>query len=412
MQGSSRVRISLLLNFFVFAILLNTVGIVIERVIADYGATKDAASYLEACKDLTIAGVSFLLASYVPRFGYRRSMIAGLLAVTLASMLVAAVTGFWVTPVLYVVVGASFALMKISVYSTVGLISADQKAHTSFMNVLEGTFQVGSLVGPLLFSTMILLSRWNHTYWIIGTLSALALVLMLATPLPESEIKTEAEQSNFFEMFRLMKHAMVWVFVVCAFLYVMIEQSFGTWMPTFNREYFALTPAQSAAFLSIFAGSIALSRFLTGFLLRHISWLRLISAYLVAAVLLTTLVLTQTVSPASVSPANWYEAHPLAFAFSFMGFFLGPIYPTICSIVLSKLEKVHHSSMTGLIVIFSALGGSAGSRIVGAVSQRLSVHDAFFFPIIPIVLLGLMLIPYKRLSDRFGHEHHTDEAAV
>jgi MFS transporter, FHS family, glucose/mannose:H+ symporter len=199
------------------------------------------------------------------------------------------------------------------------------------------------------------------------------------------------------------------VFVVCAFLYVMIEQSFGTWLPTFNREYFALTPAQSAAFLSIFAGAIALSRFLTGFLLKRISWLPLIIGYLIGALLLTLVVLTQTGRPTSSASANWYEAPPLAFAFSLIGFFLGPIYPTICSIVLSKLEKIHHSSMTGLIVIFSALGGSSGSRIIGAVSERLSVHDAFFFPLIPIALLALMLIAYKKLSDRFGQSHHTGE---
>jgi len=409
MHGSSRVRVSLLLNFFVFAILLNTVGIVIERVIADYNATKDAASYLEACKDLTIAAVSFLLASYVPRFGYRRTMIAGLLAVTLACMLVAAVTGFWVTPVLYVVVGASFALTKISVYSTVGLIAKDQKEHTSFMNVLEGTFQVGSLVGPLIFSTMILWSRWNHTYWVIGALSALALVLMLTTPLPESEINSEAEESNFGEMFRLLRHSMIWVFVICAFLYVMVEQSFGTWLPTFNREIFALTPAQSAAFLSLFAGAIAVSRFLTGFLLTRISWLPLVIGYLIGAAALTVFVLTQTSSATYAPSANWYDAPPLAFAFSLIGFFLGPIYPTICSVVLSKLEKIHHSSMTGLIVIFSALGGSSGSRIIGAVSQRMSVQEAFFFPLVPIALLALMLIPYKRLSDRFGQDHQTDQ---
>ena len=54
------------------------------------------AATLEAFKDLSIAGASFFLASYVPRFGYRRTMLVGLMAVMLASMLVAAVTGFWV----------------------------------------------------------------------------------------------------------------------------------------------------------------------------------------------------------------------------------------------------------------------------------------------------------------------------
>ncbi len=405
MKVISKVRISLLLNFFVFAILLNTVGIVISQVIVDYQTSRITAGSLEAYKDLSIVVVSFLLASYVPKFGYKRSMIVGLLAVTLASVLVAAVRGFWVAPILYAVVGSSFALMKISVYSTVGLITSDQKEHAGLMNTLEGTFMVGSLTGPLLFSLMIGWSHWNNTYWIIAALSALALVLMLVTELGESVVHGEADRSNFFEMFHLMKYPMVWVFVICAFLYVMIEQSFGTWLPTFNREIFNLSQAQSASFLSIYAGSIALSRFLAGSLLKRFSWLFLLLAYLCGALILTLFVLSQTRNPVTHTSANWYEAPPLAFVFSLVGFFLGPIYPTISSIVLSKLEKIHHSSMTGLLIIFSALGGTSGSLIIGIVSQKLNVHNAFLFPVVPITLLALMLIPYRKLSDRFGEKH-------
>ncbi|RMH90979.1 MAG: MFS transporter, partial [Calditrichaeota bacterium] len=39
-----RIRVSLFLNFFVFAILLNTVGIVIKRVIDDYGVSEALAA--------------------------------------------------------------------------------------------------------------------------------------------------------------------------------------------------------------------------------------------------------------------------------------------------------------------------------------------------------------------------------
>lgn len=407
MNPNLKIRISLFLNFFVFAILLNTVGIVIAQVIVDYHTSRVTAGTLEAFKDLSIMTVSFLVASYVPKFGYRRSMLVGLLAVTLASMLVAAVRGFWVAPILYAVVGSSFALMKVSVYSTLGLITAGQKEHTSLMNTLEGIFMVGSLIGPLLFSVMINWSHWNHTYWIIAALAACALVLMLLTKLDESAVHVESGQSSFFKMFLLMKYPMVWVFIICAFLYVMIEQSFGTWLPTFNREIFSLSQAQSASFLSIYAGSIALSRFLAGLLVKRFSWLSIQLTYLIGAFLLTLVVLMQTTNPISRAHENWYEAPPLAFFFSMIGFFLGPIYPTLCSIVLSKLEKIHHSAMTGLIIIFSALGGTSGSLIIGLVSQKLSVHNAFFFPLAPITLLALMLIPYKKLADRFGQLHHT-----
>ena len=73
-----RVKLSLSLNYFVFAILLNSVGIVILQVINNYGIPESSASVLEAFKDLSIAIVSFFIASFLPRIGYKRSMLIGI----------------------------------------------------------------------------------------------------------------------------------------------------------------------------------------------------------------------------------------------------------------------------------------------------------------------------------------------
>lgn len=402
MATSWRIRVSLALNFVVFAILLNTVGIVIKRVIDDYGVGEATAASLEGFKDLSIAAASFLLASYIPRFGYRRSMLLGLLGVTLASMLVALVTGFWVTPVLYMTIGVAFALMKGAVYSTVGLITQDQKEHTSLMNILEGLFQVGALMGPLLFSFVLGLHySWRQTYWIIAMVSALAFLLLLVTELDESEVAIHPEEAGFVEMLKLLRLPMVWVFVLCAWLYVMIEQSFGTWLPTFHERIFGLSPAVAAGLLSLYAGSIASSRFLMGYLSRRFSWLPVQLVLLGGAFALTLSVLLLTTGTHGGTIAqSWREAPPLALVFSCMGFFIGPIYPTIVSIVLSKLEKARHPAMTGLIIVFSALGGTTGSLIVGFISRTFSTHNAFFYPLLPMTLLGALLIPYRRLTDR------------
>lgn len=406
-MSKMKIKISLYLSYFVLAILLNTVGIVIAQVIEDYNVSRLTAGTLEAFKDLSIMVVSFVFASFVPKIGYRKTMIYGLIAITIGSMIIASVTEYWSAPILYMITGASFALMKVSVYSTVGLITKNQQEHTGFMNTLEGVFMTGSLTGPLIFSVMISLSHWNNTYWVISVLTAISLVLMLFTEIDESSVKEQAKDSSFIKMFALLKYPMVWAFIISAFLYVMIEQSFGTWLPTFNREIFKLSQAQSASFLSIYAGSIALSRFLAGYLSKKFSWLTIQLAYLVGAFLLTFIILIQTMDFNALEPENWYQASPMAFVFSMVGFFLGPIYPTICSIVLSKLEKSKHSSMTGLIIIFSALGGTSGSMIIGFFSHNFSVHNAFYFPLIPIALLAFMLIPYKKLTDKFGVEHHT-----
>lgn len=404
MKSTWKVRVALAVNFFVFAILLNTVGIVIARVIDDYGVAGTTAATLEAFKDLSIAAASFLFASYVPRFGYKRTMLAGLMAVMLASMLVAAVTGFWVTPVLYATIGISFALLKTAVYSTIGLITETQAEHTGLMNTLEGIFQVGAMSGPLVFAFMINFSRWTDTYWLLAALILIALVLMWFTKLDEHEIDEHAAETGLLEMLKLLKRPIVWTFVVCAWLYVMIEQSFGTWMPRFNEQIFGLSAALAAGFMSFYFGSIALSRFAAGYLLKRVPWLVLLLTYLglAFAVTLTVVLLTSEGDPTTVT--SWLGAPRLAFLFAVVGFFLGPIYPTISSIVLTKMPKAQQPAMTGLIIIFSALGGTTGSLVTGRLTDILNTHDAFYFPLIPIGLLALMLLVYKRFADRDNND--------
>ena len=80
-----------------------------------------------------------------------------------------------------------------------------------------------------------------------------------------------------------------------------------------------------------------------------------------------------------------------------IGLFIAPIYPLLNSTVLSHLPKNLHSPMSGLIIIFSALGGTLGSRIVGILFERVGGENAFYFLIIPIVLLVITVIVIKSI---------------
>jgi cyanate permease len=82
-----RIKLSLFLNYFVFAILLNSVGTVILQVQGNYGVSESSASILEAFKDLSIAVVSFLVASYITRIGYKRAMLIALSFIGLVCLL-------------------------------------------------------------------------------------------------------------------------------------------------------------------------------------------------------------------------------------------------------------------------------------------------------------------------------------
>ena len=86
-MSNLRVKVSLFLNYFVFAILLNSVGTVILQIQNNFDISKGSASILEAFKDLSIASASFLIASYVVKIGYKNSMLIALALVSVMCLI-------------------------------------------------------------------------------------------------------------------------------------------------------------------------------------------------------------------------------------------------------------------------------------------------------------------------------------
>lgn len=393
--------------------MLNSVGIVILQVIIHYNVNEGAASVLEAFKDLSIAIFSFLLASYIPKFGYKRSMLTALIVVAAASLGMRFFDSFLMSKILFAATGFSFGLIKVSAYSTVGLITENSDEHASVMSVLEGIFQVGVLAGYWIFGFFIGDGNpgsdgWLNTYWVLAALCIFAFLNLWSVKLDESEVK-QAEQKysivhEFVEMFALIRFGLVLVFIFSAFLYVLIEQSIQTWLPTFNKSILQLPNAISVQIVSIFAGAIAFGRIVSGYFIKKFSWMKVLSFVILCAMLLVVLVLPITSGIEVGSVKSWTDVPLAGFLLPMIGLFLGPIYPALNSSILSVLPKHRQSAMSGLIVIFSALGGTTGSLITGYIFGAFSGQTAFYFSLVPMGILFTVLFFYSNLRKKFRFE--------
>jgi len=99
---------------------------------------------------------------------------------------------------------------------------------------------------------------------------------------------------------------------------------------------------------------------------------------------------------------GWLNAPIAAYLIPLIGLLMAPIYPVINSVALSSLPKPSHAAMTGLIVIFSALGGTLGSRITAIVFSAFDGIHAFYFSLVPMTLVLIALYFFKRETDRAG----------
>ena len=407
MTNRSRMILAMILTYMILAVLLNSVGTLILQAQLGMGASKSATSILDAFKDLPIAIVSFLTASLLPRLGYRRGMMLGLALVAVACVAMPLLDAFWVIKAMLATVGVAFALVKVSVYSSIGLLTDDKQAHASLTSFIEGCFMVGVLCGPWLFGAFIRLQStptdpvWLDVYWWLAGACAAVIVLLATARMDESAARDDHDAAQSYgDMFRLIAMPLVIVFVVSAFLYVLIEQGINTWLPTFNRDVLHLSTVTSVQLASLFAASTAVGRLGAGMVLRFVPWHRLLIFCLLAMAVLVLVVLPMAARVDPPAHDGWMHAPLVAFVFPLLGLFMSPIYPAINSVVLSALPKARHAAMTGLIVVFSALGGTTGSFITGQVFAHLGGQTAFYLSLVPMAVLLLAILLLKGQSSR------------
>jgi fucose permease len=401
-----KIKISLFLNYFVFAILLNSSGIAILQVQNNFGVSKQSAAWIDPCKDFSIAVVSFLVSSYITRFGYKRSMLFALGIIAAVCFIIPSAPGFVAIKLLFVAIGSCFALIKMSVYSTIGIITKDSSEHISFMNFIESFFMIGNLSLYFIFSSFVdnnnpQSTHWLDAYYLLGGLSLLAFLLLLTARLNESAAKNETPKpllKEFSEMFVLMVKPIVLAFIFCAFLYVLIEQSIQNFLPTFNNKVLLLPTVLSIQMGSILAGSTALGRFLAGIVLKKLNWFYVLISCLFLAALLVLIAMPLAKNVTGNSVSSWLNAPLAAYIFPLIGLILAPIYPAINSVILSSLPKPKHGLMSGLIIIFSAIGGTTGSLITGHIFDAYNGQTAFYFTLVPISLLIICLFIFKGIK--------------
>jgi len=376
--NKNRIKLPLMFSFLIFSMLLNSMGVIILQL-------SEKISYrglgvLESFKDIPMAIMSIFCVNLIAKTGNKNALIFSLLFILLSCIALPLVDTFWFFKIWLSIVGVSFALAKISVFSIIKNNFQDQQLSSAISSV-DASFMFGIFFVNIGFGTLLTSSYaeyWKFGFWVIALFSIITLLMLRSAKIDEERTFVTEKKSGEWKYY--LKPKIVYFFIIVFFM-VSVEQSFNSWLPSFFRNnlkinsYFAL---QSSAFLALFS---FFGRLITSRLILRFHWFKF--------VLICLCVVFLILGVCQILISYFYDdfKFSLIFIIPLVGLFLAPLFPLYNSEILNKVPKEKTHLLVSIVVICSSLGSSVGSLYMAVIFHK---NLSNFYPL--FILLPLLII--------------------
>ncbi len=367
--------------FFMFAMTTDAVGEIIKIAKAEMGLTNIQASAFHWATMIAIALSGILLGFLADKLGRKTTIIIGLTLYGLASAAFFLGTNFQLYLTLLFISGAAIGVFKTAALALIGDITDSTEEHTTTMNMLEGFFGIGAIVGPMLVVT--LHGRgisWTYLYLFAALLCGLMVLAAIFSKYPET-VKSTDKPINFGRSFALMGNKYAMGFSMAIAMYVASEVAIFVWLPSFLEGY---TGTQMAMMFASYAVMIffilrAGGRFMGIWILKHFSWTSVMAVFS-AAIFLCFLL------------SALMGKNTAVFLLPISGFFMSMIYPTLNSKGISCFPKSEHGAIAGLILFFTAVAAAFGPLLMAFVADKFGGGDMRYGFMLATLFAGMLFV--------------------
>lgn len=363
--------------FAMFAMTTDSVGTVIPEVVREFNLGLTAGGSFQYATMSGIAMSAIALGFLADRLGRKITILIGLLMYGLSSAAFAMGHDFLFFVGLLFVSGLGIGIFKSGALALIGDLSRSTREHARTMNLIEGFFGVGAIIGPALVAYLVQDgASWKGVYLIAAVLcGALVLAAALAKfPLPIIALEQPARPT---EAIRLVGDPTALFFGAALMLYVAAEAAIYVWAPTYLADYKGSHTSLAAYAVSVFFILRAAGRFLGVWLLARLDWTRVL--------------LTCTAAMAAlfwIAVAGGRGA--AIFALPATGLFMSVLYPTINSTGISCFDKGRHGSVAGLLLFFTCLSAVFAPLAMGALGDVLG--DSKYAIVLGAIFATLLVI--------------------
>ncbi len=346
----------------------------------------------------TFFGAYFLMSlpagKVLARFGYRFSIVAGLIVTGIGALLflpAARVPSYPLFLFAFFVLASGITLLQVAANPYVTLLGPARLA-SSRLNLAQALNSLGTMLAPafgglLILSTAVLGAtalarrspaaqtayRLQQAHSVEGpyigiaiVLCVLAVVVWLARlPSVSAHTAVDAAQPRFADALRLPR---VWFAMLAIFVYVGAEVSIGSFMINYLSlpEIGNMPEARAAFFASLYWGGAMVGRFIGSAVLTRIPTRRLLAFNAsIAALLVIATMLT--------------HGHVAVAAVVAVGLFNSVMFPSIFALGIEDCGPL--TGKVSSLLIMAIVGGAIVPLAQGALADHIGVHHAYVLPL-------------------------------
>ena len=330
----------------------------------------------------------------VSRFGYRLSIIAGLIVAGIGALLffpAARLPSYPLFLFAFFVLASGITLLQVAANPYVSLLGSPQLA-SSRLNLAQALNSLGTTLAPkfgglLILSSVVLgadvLSKMPAAQQLAyrtqqaqmvqipylclaAVLFALAVVVWMFHLPPLASSEDDDAQHRFADA---LAHPRVWLGMLAIFLYVGAEVSIGSFMINYLSLPLIgnMSEARASGFVSLYWGGAMVGRFVGSALLTRVDPRRLLALFATIAALL---VLTTMLAHGDV--ALWSVVA--------IGLFNSVMFPNIFTLGIEKFGAL--TGKVSSLLVMAIVGGAVVPLLQGALADRIGPQQAFILPLL------------------------------
>lgn len=382
MNNSRKLALAtLFLSMFLMAMSVAIKGVIVPQWKMEFGVDNQTVSWV-----FTAEIVPFLIASYfgnkvLEKFKLKRTILISLAILTLSLLYVPLTTSF--TQLLFGMMGIGIgsALIGLTVNLSVGLFESTKPA--LLMTMVHFSFGLGAAIVQAVSGKMLTLNySFRQFYLVLGLVSILITILVSFGDYPKLRVSKDKIKKKI-------NKALLTLLVLSLGLYLVGEIGVSNWFVNYAVDGYNTSSGYAAIFVSLFFIIFTLGRFIGGFILERINYLKVVfyAAILSAGLIFGMIIL----------------GDDFLVLTSLSGLFQAFIYPALVLVVaeLSRdNSKVMSIFITGGYSIYILI-----NYLIGTLNDKIGVVAAFVVIPIALILCGIFALAAIKLfkEERDGY---------